>query len=104
MKALRTAVFLLLAAAPCTLSAGSLDIVRPWEDLCSGEKPENSGYVDPFDLITRSLDKDDTDSGFSLPFDLDRLFSFSNLIDAFEFPGGIRFDVGLDRIGIGLDF
>ena len=100
----RVIALLAVLALPCILSA------EPFCSLRGGELPflvvevPDSLRANPLTIMMRDLAPHENEGGFSLPFDLDRLFSFANLIDGFEFPGGIRFLVGLDRIGLGLDF
>jgi hypothetical protein len=89
---------------PCIPAAEPLNILHTGELPSPGQEIPDSCGVDQMANILRNLTSSENESGISLPFDLDRLFSFSDLIDGFGFPGGLRFDIRFDRIGIGYDF
>jgi hypothetical protein len=100
----RLTAVIVLASVQAALS-GSLDFdpeggVLP--PIIGDHEPEETDTTQRLNLHLEA--DDDRGGGSLLPFDLDRLFSFADLIDGFEFPGGLRLDLGLDRIGIGCDF
>ena len=71
------------------------------------ERVQSSGDscdADPLAIMLGGITSRAEDDSSVLPFGLDRLFSLSNLTDAFEFPGRLRVDVGLDGVGLSIDF
>jgi hypothetical protein len=98
-------LLLAIIAVPLLTAAGQPGLPGRMEtDPDTGAWEGDSITADPAGRLTEMLRRRAGSGDHGLPFGLDRLLPFADLISAFEFPGGLRLDVGLDGIGIGIEF
>ena len=102
--AIRISLIALILALPLGVSANSDVFPRTVVFRGRAQGTGDSCDADPLSIMLGGLTSRAEEDSSALPFGLDRLFSLSNLTDAFEFPGGFRVDVGLNGVGLSIDF
>jgi hypothetical protein len=95
---------LVLAAAPGLSGGGPFAVSGAVITPLTCPSVRDTLDRDPIEIMMGGLTRSNGESRHSLPLGLDRLLPVADCISDFEIPGGIRIRVGLDGIGLGIEF